>query len=82
MSRKKLIRSHKILLQEKDARIREAMEVARARQDEFNATISLIKEELGVPKEELDQWKFSEDGQAIEKIKKQKPKKGKDDKEE
>ena len=75
MERKRLYRSHKILIQEKDARIREALQFLQARQDEFRAIINLIKEELDVPTEEFSRWKFSEDGQALEKIEEEKPKK-------
>lgn len=74
----KLLRSQKILLQMKSEKINEAISLAQARQNELQATLKLTMTEQGVPKEELDQWKLTEDGQAIEKI--ETPKKPKEDK--
>ena len=59
--RKELLKSHKILLQEKSRRITEV-------KIEFNNVLNLIAEELGVPANERDKWRLSEDGQAFEKI--------------
>jgi len=64
----KLLRSQKILLQMKNEKIQEAIGLANARQNELQATLNLTMTEQGVPKEELNQWKLTEDGQAIEKI--------------
>ena len=71
----KLLRSQKILLQMKGEKIQEAINLAKARQDELQATLNLAMIEQGVPKEELDQWRLTEDLQAVEKIE---PKKNKE----
>ena len=68
MQRIKLLRSQKILLQMKSMKVQEAINLAKARQKEVQATLNLAMIEVGVPKEELNQWKLSEDEQAIEKI--------------
>lgn len=64
----KLLRSQKLLIQMKGEKIQEAIALTNARQDNFQQTLDMIVVEQGVPKEELDQWRLSEDGQAIEKI--------------
>ena len=78
MQRIKLFKSHKILLQMKNGKVQEAINLAQARQNEVQVTLNLIITELGILKEELDQWKLTEDGQAIEKIEPEKPKKNKE----
>ena len=57
--KKRLLESHKILLQEKGRRITE-MKIG------FNNVLDLIAEELGVPANERDRWRLSEDGEAFE----------------
>jgi len=82
----KLLRSQKILLQMKNEKIQEAINIANARHNELQATLNLTMTEQGVPKNELNQWKLTEDGQAIEKTEMPEPekpddgKKGKKDK--
>jgi len=76
----KLLRSQKILLQMKSEKIQEALGLAQARQNELQATLNLTMTEQGVPKDELNQWKLTEDGQAIEKVEPENPKKNKKDK--
>ena len=70
----KLLRSQKILLQMKSKKIQEAINLMQIQQRELQATLNLTMTEQGVPKEELDQWKLTEDGQAVEKIEPEKPK--------
>ena len=73
MQRIKLFKSHKILLQMKNEKVQEAIALANVRQREVQTTLNLIIVELNVPKDELNQWKLTEDGQAIERIKPEKP---------
>lgn len=77
MQRIRLFRSHKILLQEKTLRVREAIRVFKTKQVEFQSAFNLMKEELGIPQGKLNQWKLSEDEEAIEKIEPEKPPKNK-----
>lgn len=76
--RRKLLKSHKILLQMKNGKVQEAISLAQIRQDEVQTTLNLVIIELGVPKNELDQWKLTEDSQAIEKMEPEKPKENKE----
>lgn len=64
----RLKRIHKIALQEKDARIGEALRTLRVRQSDFDLTVNEIKLDLEIPKEELEKWTLSQDGEAIEEI--------------
>jgi len=77
MQRIKLLKSQKVLLQMKAEKVQEAIALAQAKQREVQATLNLAMLEVGVPKDELNQWKLSEDGQAIEKIEIPKKKKEK-----
>lgn len=63
-----LLKSQKILLQMKNEKIQEAINLAQAMQNELQATLNLTMIEQGVSKNQLDQWKLTEDGQAIEKV--------------
>jgi len=74
----KLLKSQKILLAMKEQKIQEAISLVRAQQNELQATLNLTITEQGVPKNELDQWKLTEDGQAIEMIEPEKPKENKE----
>lgn len=69
----RLFRSHKILLQEKTLRIQEAIRLFKAKQAEFQSVFNLMKEELGIAQGELNKWKLSEDGGAIERMPEEKP---------
>ena len=71
--RKRLFRSQKILLQEKDIKINKARSLVDLRVNEYYAALNLIAEELGVPKDELARWKLSEDREAIEQMPEDKP---------
>jgi len=64
----KLLASQKMLLQMKAEKVQEAMTLVQVRQKEVQAILNLVMIEVGVPKDELNQWKLSEDEQAIEKI--------------
>jgi len=64
----KLTKSQKIALQLRSKEVQQAIELVRARQKVVRSTLNLTMTEQGVPKEELDQWKLTEDGQAIEMI--------------
>ena len=75
----KLLRSQKILLQMKNDKVQEIIRLAQARQEAVQETLNLIITELGISGDELNQWKLTEDGQAIEKIE---PKESKGNKEE
>lgn len=68
MQRIKLLKSQKVLLQMKSVKLREAIALVRVQEKELEATIELVMTEQGVPKAEVDQWKLSDDAQAIEKI--------------
>ena len=70
-----LLKSQKILLQMKNEKIQEAINLAQAMQNELQATLNLTMIEQGISKNQLDQWKLTEDGQAIEKIDPKKPEK-------
>ena len=77
MQRIKLLKSQKILLQMKSERVQKFIALAQATQKEVQATLKMIMtEEHNIPKEELNQWRLSEDGQAIEKIETPKPEDG------
>ena len=66
----KLLKSQKLLLQARSEKIQEALNLAQIRQNEFQGTLNMILiEEHGISPEELDQWRLSDDGQAIEWIK-------------
>lgn len=80
MQRIKLLKSQKILLQMKNEKVQEIIRLAQTRQDEVQTTLNLIITEHGVPKDELNQWRLSEDGQAIEKIETPKPEENKREK--
>lgn len=80
MERKRLLRSQKILLQMRSKEVQEAINLVQARQKEVQATLKLAMTEQGVPKDELNLWQLSEDGQAIEKIEMPEPQKDKKDK--
>jgi len=58
----------------KNGKVQEAISLANVRQGEVQTTLNLIITELGISKDELNQWKLTEDGQAIEKIEPEKPK--------
>lgn len=75
IKRIRLFKSHKILLQEKDRRIAEAIQLAEARRAEFQMTVNIIAEELGISKKEVMKWVLSEDGEALEEIPEKKKKK-------
>lgn len=76
----KLLKSQKILLQMKGDKIQDAIALIQARQSELQAVLNLAMTEQGVPKEELKQWKLTEDGQAIEFVEPEDPKKNKKEK--
>jgi len=78
MQRIKLLRSQKILLQMKSEKVQKFITLAQVTQKEVQATLKLAMIELGVPEEELNQWKLSEDEQAIEKIEPEIPPEDKD----
>ena len=62
----KLLKSQKILFQMKNGKVQDAIALVQARQGEAQATLNLIITELGIPENELNQWKLTEDGQSIE----------------
>lgn len=64
-----LLNSHKTLLQEKDQGIADANQTLQSRIKEFQDTIVVITQLLGIPKEDIGKWKLSKDGEALEKIK-------------
>jgi len=77
MQRIKLLKSQKILLQMKSDRVQKFIALAQATQKEAQATLKMIMtEEHNIPKDEINQWKLSEDGQAIEEIEIKKPPEG------
>ena len=71
---KKLFKSHMALLNEKRVRIAEAMQLTQVKQAEFNEAINIIMEELGIPEEEREKWKITDDFQRVERIKEEKKK--------
>ena len=64
----RLLKSHKILLQIRSEKINEAVAMVQVRNNELQASLNLAIVEVGVPAGELNLWRLSEDGQAIEKI--------------
>lgn len=80
--RVKLLGSQKILLQMKSEKINEAINLLEARKEDIQQTLDMIVIEQGIPKENINQWRLTEDGQAIEKIEEQNSQKNKKDKKE
>ena len=77
MQRIKLTKSQKIALQMKSEKVQKFIALAQANQKEVRAILNMIMtEEHNIPKDEINQWKLSEDGQAIEKIEIKKPPEG------
>ena len=69
MQRIKLTKSQKIALQLKSEKVEKFIALAQAWQKQVRATLNMIMtEEHNIPKDEINQWKLSEDQQAIEKI--------------
>ena len=74
MQRIKLTKSQKIALQMKSEKVQKFIALAQAWQKQVRATLNMIMtEEHHIPKEERNQWRLSEDEQAIEKIEIPKP---------
>jgi hypothetical protein len=74
----KLLKSQKLLLDMKGNEIGNAIAMVRAKQDDLQTTLNMIMlEEHHVPREELAEWKITEDGQAIEWVKPEDPEKNK-----
>lgn len=70
--RMRLKRLHKMLLQEKNARIGEALQMLRAKQADFDITVNEVKDDLGISEKNYDKWTLSKDGEAIEEVPKPK----------
>lgn len=77
MQKIKLLKSQKIALQMKSEKVEKFIALAQAWQKQVRETLNMIMtEEHNIPKDEINQWKLSEDGQAIEKIEIKKPSEG------
>jgi len=73
----KLTKSQKIALQSKSEKVQKFIALAQAWQKQVRETLNMIMtEEHNIPKEEINQWRLSEDEQAIEKIEIKKPPEG------
>jgi len=82
MQRIKLTKSQKIALQLKSEKVQKFIALAQAWQKQVRETLNMIMtEEHNIPKDEINQWKLSEDEQAIEKIEIPKPEENEEDKE-
>lgn len=66
-------------MQEKDARIREALQILQVKKNDFDMSVNEIISDLGVSEKELEKWTLSQDGEAIEEIPEpKKPSEGKE----
>lgn len=67
MCKIKFFKSHELLLQEKLKTIIQINQMANRAKTDYDNSLNIIAEELGIPEKELSQWKVSLDQRGIEK---------------